>query len=97
MSDKAAERETILRWDEDGPLATAYTASPRQAERWRKKGWSVTEFRHQTGTIPGGWQAEIPIRAVRFARLVDGKMPKGAPRATMPIPPRRPRSNTEVS
>ena len=62
-----AERETIIRWDDEGPMATLYTASPAVARKWTKWGWTVKV----TGTYEGeptGWQGEAPKRAIRVAK-----------------------------
>jgi hypothetical protein len=71
------ERETIVRWDETDAPAVLWTASPRQAAKWRKLGYALT-------TDPGGWRANVPKAAIRpLRRMVDGQVvrQKGGPRS----------------
>ena len=67
MSDIKAERETIIRWDEESPDATFYTASPAMARRCAKWGWPLGV--HSTYmTEPRTWQGIVPKRAIRVRK-----------------------------
>lgn len=37
-----AERETILRWDEEDKRVILYTASPATAAKWKRLGYDLT-------------------------------------------------------
>jgi len=63
------EQETIIRWDRTNRAAMLYTAAPTEAARWRRLGYSVSP------QGPHGWQAEVPKKAVRMRKLVDGALP----------------------
>lgn len=69
------EQETIIRFDRTPADAMLYTASPREAERWRKLGYAVDACGAH------GWQARIPKKAVRFRKLTAGAIPKREPSA----------------
>ena len=58
-----AERETIIRWDDEGTQADLYTTSPTQARFWRRWGIALTER-------SGGWCAQIPKDRVARRKFV---------------------------
>lgn len=62
-----AEAETIIRWDEEGSMATVYTASPSMARKCQRWGWPLTVHSRYQGE-PRSWQAEVPKRAVRLTK-----------------------------
>jgi hypothetical protein len=85
------ERESILRFDETDEPAFLWTASPREARRWTRRGLSVVEE-------PGGWSArcdkrQITVRKARTVllsnekrieagrRLAEGRVAKRSPAA----------------
>ena len=41
MRTTPAEKETVLRWDREGFLVTAWTADPAEVRRWRRWQWPV--------------------------------------------------------
>lgn len=68
MSRTREEMETIIRWDGTPDEAFLWTASPRQAARWRRQGYTLTDK-------PGGWALRAPKAAIRpLRRLVDGQV-----------------------
>ena len=59
-----AERETIIRWDDDGRTLDIYTASPLVARRLIKRGYPMQPEK------PWGWRAKgVPLKALSFRRL----------------------------
>ena len=64
------EMETILRFDRTSEPALAYTASPAQAAKWRRLGWTVIQDR------PHAWYANVPKNAITLRKLVDGQTVK---------------------
>jgi hypothetical protein len=74
MADSRIEAETIIRWDDDGPNATVYTASPRMARKCAKWGWALAVHSHYQGE-PRAWQGEVPKRAIRLAKRATFEKP----------------------
>lgn len=70
-----AEQETIVRWDEEDKRLDIYTASPRVAERLRKRGYDMQPIRRTDGEATG-WRCLAPENALTFRRIVDGIVPK---------------------
>ena len=68
-----AERETILRWDREGNLATFYSADASEARRWKRLGYSVVVHGVASGTARS-WTADVPIEAVALLSLRDGRV-----------------------
>ena len=74
MTTTKAERETILRWDQEERVLHLYTAYPAEARKWARLGYSVeVSGRTQSGE-PRGWRARAPLEALRLRRLVNGKV-----------------------
>ena len=71
-----AEQETIIRWDQEEPVADLYTARQIQANQWIRLGYPVeVSDRDQEGN-PRGWTANVPMEAIRFRKLRDGAVVK---------------------
>jgi hypothetical protein len=87
MTTTKAEKETILRWDQEERVLHLYTVYAVEARRWERLGYAVDVCgRTRTGE-PTGWQAPAPLDAVRLRRLVDGKVarrPRGPGFAVRP-------------
>lgn len=64
-----AERETIIRWDREEPVAHLYTADPAVARKWQRLGYPVEPDHQRTS----GWRAKVPVRCVSFRRLAERK------------------------
>lgn len=62
-----AERETIIRWDDESDMATVYTASERMAKKCATWGWPLGVYSTAEGQ-PRTWQGEVPKRVVRLAK-----------------------------
>jgi hypothetical protein len=70
MGRSREERETIIRFDETSADAYLWTASPREARRWRERGYVLK-------TEPGGWSTRAPKKAIRpLRRVVGGQIVK---------------------
>lgn len=70
-----AEQETTIRWDEEEQLAWLYTSYPPTAEKWRRLGYPVTACGQTRSGDTRSWEAKVPVRAVTFRKLVDGRVP----------------------
>ena len=69
-----AERETLIRWDEEEHEATLYTAYEPQARRCSRWGYEVAVYHRDRHGNPTGWEATAEKDAVRFRRVRDGKV-----------------------
>lgn len=69
-----AERETILRWDEEERRLHVYTASPTMERRWRLRGIALRR-------VGPGWSGTAPLACLRPLRAVgaDGEVVRRAP------------------
>lgn len=74
-----AERETILRFDEEERVLHLWTASPTQARRWLRRGIVLVEHRDGKGH-PFWWNGTAPLGCLRPLRKLDGRgqLPKQA-------------------
>ena len=80
MQKTRAERETILRWDDDTRTLDVYTASPTVARRLIRRGYPLQE-------VMGGWRwTQGPVSAITFRRLVNGRLPKNHQRKPLQGP-----------
>ena len=75
-----AERETIIRWDDDDRTPVLYTAGPAQARRWEKLGYAVRVAGTTQDGTPRSWEATGAAGCVRFRRVKDGAVVKRANR-----------------
>ena len=71
-----AEQETIIRWDQEEPVADLYTAHQVQANKWIRLGYPVEVFGRDQEGIPRGWRAKVPVEAIRFRKVQDGQVVK---------------------
>jgi hypothetical protein len=69
-----AERETIIRFDEQQPTVDLSTASPVEANRWMALGYDVRVHGRYPDGSPRSWEAQAPRGAVRLRRVVDGEL-----------------------
>lgn len=60
-----AEKETIIRWDEEEKVAYLYTCNKSIAEKWRKLGYEL-QVVHNRQT---GWRGAVAKRLITFRRL----------------------------
>jgi len=70
-----AEQESLIRWDEDSPTATVYTACARIARRWEKLGIPM----QPVGTVAGvviSWEGQVPKAAVKVRKVRQGVVVK---------------------
>jgi hypothetical protein len=72
-----AERETILRFDDQERVLHLYTASPRIMRAWVRRG-IVLAIAHRAGGVPTGWQGTAPVSCLRPLRRLgpDGHVRK---------------------
>ncbi|HLE81156.1 MAG TPA: hypothetical protein VJA25_07675 [Dehalococcoidia bacterium] len=66
-----AEQESLIRWDEDSPTATVYTACARIARRWEKQGIPM----QPVGTVASvviSWEGQVPKAAVKVRKVRQG-------------------------
>ena len=79
-----AERETLLRFDDQEPILHAFTASPVVMRRWLRRGIQcVVKSRDRHGR-PQSWGAVLPLECLRPLRPLgpDGRVARkrrGAP------------------
>ena len=69
-----AEQETVIRWDQDERLAHLWTAYEPDARRWERLGYSVRVFQTGRDGQPRSWSAEVPMEAVRWRPLENGRV-----------------------
>lgn len=92
---RKAEQETTIRWDREDRIAWLGTTHYAQALRWARKGYFVTVLSRTRAGRPRGWEARVPIAAITFRRLVDGRLPP-RPRMRGPVLGENPRSSTGI-
>ena len=87
--DRAAECETILRWDRSSATALFYTHDAAEAKRWMKLGYPVEGIGPATGR-PHSWQARVPVAAVALLPAANGavKAPRWLEPPTVWTPPK---------
>ena len=84
-----AEQETILRYDQEDPCASLYTAYERDARRWKAKLSYPVEVERTRNGVPTGWRARVPRAAIRLRALgPDGQVRRRAKPAGKPFGPR---------
>jgi hypothetical protein len=71
-----AEQETSIRWDQQERVAHLWTAYEPDAERWVRFGYPVTVYRRDKDGRPVSWAAEVPVDAIRWRRVEDGRVVK---------------------
>lgn len=86
MTLTAAERETILRFDEDERVLHLFTASPTQARRWLKRGIPLLHTYQDKRGEPLGWTAVVPLSCLRPLRALG---PNGQARKSARQGPKR--------
>ena len=69
-----AERETVIRWDDESDDAVLYTASPNVARKWGRIGVELAEIRTRDGEVTG-WEGKWPKRRIRTAKKWSGYTP----------------------
>lgn len=80
----AAERETIVRWDEEERVAWLSTTSPTVRDRWAKKGVTWTVHSTVKG-VPCSWAAKVDARAIAIRRVgPDGQLVKANRKSNLP-------------
>ena len=67
-----AEQATIIRWDQEDPTATLYTAYPAQAQRWEQLGYEVEVTDRDREGNPRSWTTHGPRDAIRFRKVRNG-------------------------
>lgn len=73
-----AERETIIRWDDEAKLVTLYTASPTVARKWTRLGHALTAVHHVNGQ-PTGWTGTAELRSVTVRNAKKRPAPPRTP------------------
>lgn len=86
-----AERETILRLDEDSAVLTVYTASPVMKRRLERRGYVFQTI------SPHSWQAEVPKKAFLLPRKLPLRSGKAPTRPFQPQNPVRTSGETETT
>jgi hypothetical protein len=87
-----AERETLLRFDEDEHVLWASTATPRVATRWQRAGYPIRVLGRSSDGVPQSWEVKLagPARKQSWLRLLSLALSQWhavAP-ASAPAPPR---------
>jgi hypothetical protein len=73
------ESETHLCRDEVAGVWRGDTASLRMAKKWARLRYPVRVLGCYPGGEPRTWATEIPLKAITFRALVDGRLPERPP------------------
>lgn len=68
---RRAERETILRFDDDERRLHLFTASPTVARRWTMQGIPLQVTGRDRQGRPQGWGAVVPLACLRPLRALN--------------------------
>lgn len=62
------EQETVLSWNEDEPLASIYTASPKSWRKCQRLGLKLERVDKDTAGNEIGWLFSLPVRDLRWGK-----------------------------
>lgn len=63
-----AERETIIRWDDEERLVQVYSASPVWWRKLARLGFTVREETTRHGEVTGRFYEPVPVDGFRFRK-----------------------------